>query len=86
MFQFLLVGLRRVAVRNQVKKVKMSRVALIRTFNAMCKDLRQNSVRWMTHEFVVSSDAYLMSKFNMTSPLSGDLINEHPLNLCLIDC
>ena len=86
MFQFLLVGLRRVAVRNQVKKVKMSRVALIRTFNAMCKDLRQNSVRWMTHEFVVSSDAYPMSKFDMTSPSSGDLINEQPLNLCLIDC
>ena len=55
-------------------------------FYAMCKDLRQNSVRWMTHKFVVSSDAYPMSKFDMTSPSSGDLINEQPLNLCLIDC
>ena len=60
--------------------------ALLTPCVQVCKDSRQNSVRWMTHEFVVSSDAYPMSKFNMTSPLSGDLINEQPLNLCLIDC
>ena len=60
--------------------------ALLTPCVQVCKGLRQNSVRWMTHKFVFSSDAYPMSKFNMTSPSSDDLINEQPLNLCLKDC
>ena len=77
------------AVGNEGEKVKMSRVAFLRTFNAMCTSVQGFSTKqrslddsWM----VFSSDAYPMSKFDMTSPSSGDLINEQSLNLCLKDC
>ena len=59
--------------------------ALLTPCVQVCKDSRQNSVRWMTHKFVFSSDAYPMSKFDMTPPSSVDLINEQPLNPFLID-
>ena len=68
------------AVGNEGEKVKMSRVAFLRTFNAMCTSVQGFATKQRSL-FLVQ----MLILCPMTSPSSVDLINEQPLNPFLID-